>query len=72
MCRRSGNLGSKPNKHDPFKRAEVWLRHRKEAKPEDATLWKSLLVSAGSFCSTQCFSALSENVNDDGASAVRA
>ena len=90
ICRRSGNLGSKPNKHvssftvatrltscgsvvvalsclydrkviqqlkseracqDPFKRAEIWLRHRKNAnKVEETALWKSLLVSVWSFC----------------------
>ncbi len=31
-CRRSGNMGSKPSKQDPFSRAEVWLRQRKDAK----------------------------------------
>ena len=31
---------------DPFKRAEIWLRHRKEAKLQDSSILKSLLVSA--------------------------
>jgi len=30
---------------DPFKRAEIWLRHRKDAKVEASAIWKSLLVS---------------------------
>lgn len=94
-CRRSGNLGSKPNKHvspltfqpglcvsychshdlaldsqgsalvfyifhgslpynwhaivqDPFKRAEIWLRHRKSAKIEESAIWKSLMVTVRS------------------------
>ena len=29
---------------DPFKRAEIWLRHRKEAKLQESSIWKSLLV----------------------------
>ncbi len=32
MCRRSGNMSSKSGKSDPFSRAEVWLRQRKDAK----------------------------------------
>ena len=30
--RRSGNMSSKSGKSDPFSRAEVWLRQRKDAK----------------------------------------
>ena len=32
------------NLQDPFKRAEIWLRHRKEAKLQESSIWKSLLV----------------------------
>ena len=28
-------MGSKPGKTDPFKRAEIWLRQRKDAKVSD-------------------------------------
>ena len=31
---------------DPFKRAEIWLRHRKSAKLEESAIWKSLMVTA--------------------------
>ena len=35
---------------DPFKRAEIWLRHRKEAKLQESSIWKSLLVTCRLLC----------------------
>ena len=35
---------------DPFKRAEIWLWHRKEAKLQESSIWKSLLVICCLLC----------------------
>ncbi|CAL8464412.1 g3947 [Coccomyxa elongata] len=63
--RRSGNMSSKSGKSDPFSRAEVWLRQRKDAKIH-ALESRSLLTEETAAAMARAWLALPQHVREQG------
>lgn len=65
--RRSGNMSSKSGKSDPFSRAEVWLRQRKDAKIHALeSSARSLLTEETAAAMARAWLALPQHVREQG------